>query len=251
VERSGKEAGISIGCWLNTPSLFACEIMAAAGYDAVFLDGEHGILGPHDIDRLTALGKALGLSVYVRVATAGRPQIQQALDAGADGLILPQVRDFEDARACTAYAKYPPLGTRGMGSPRSLKYGDTPANFVDSENRRTRCFVMIETEGAMRDVDRIVALPTVDGLYMGPYDLSLQRGRGQYTKTAGDRADADRIARATHEADKLLGIPAFGDDDLALAKSQGASIITIGDEVSMMTEILRGNLLRVRKQLAG
>lgn len=219
------------------------------GYDAILLDGEHGIMGTREIDGLVALSKALGLQVYCRVATAERPQVQQALDAGADALVLPQIRDHEEARAASELSKYPPLGTRGMGSPRSLNYRDTPDDFVLAENRRTRCFVMIETPGAFQDVEAIAAMPTVDGLFMGPYDLSLTRGRGQYARTKADEVDAGKIAAAAKAAGKLLGVPAFSEQDVALALRYGAHIITIGDDVSMLTESLGSNYRRVRALL--
>jgi 2-dehydro-3-deoxyglucarate aldolase/4-hydroxy-2-oxoheptanedioate aldolase len=216
-----------------------CEILAAVGYDAVFIDGEHGTLSHISIDPIVALARSLGLQVFCRVATADRPHVQQALDSGADGLVLPQIRDFAQAREVTEYAKYAPLGSRGMGTPRSLNYRDTPATFVADENRRTKCFVMIETEKSFEDVAKIAALPTVDGLFMGPYDLSLSRGRGQYQASAADRKDAEHIAAAAASAGKLLGIPAFQQSDFAFARKHSAYVITIADDISVLVEGLR------------
>jgi len=212
----------------------------------VFIDGEHGTFTLETTDRLIALARALGLKVYCRVATPTRPHIQQALDAGADALVLPQIRDLTDAREAAAFSKYPPLGSRGMGTPRSLNYGDTPGDFVLGENRRTKCFVMIETPGALSDVAEIAALPTVDGFFMGPYDLSLTRGRGQYAATDADRVDADTIAREAAVAGKLLGMPAFSEQDIARAVAYGAHVITIGDDLAALTESLGSNYRRVR-----
>jgi 2-keto-3-deoxy-L-rhamnonate aldolase RhmA len=216
-----------------------CEILATAGYDAVFIDGEHGILSYQSIDPIFALARSLKLKVFCRVATADRPHIQQALDSGADGLVLPQIRDLAQAREVTVYAKYPPLGSRGMGAPRSLNYQDTPPTFVVDENSRTKCFVMIETPGSFEQVAQIAALPTVDGLFMGPYDLSLSRGRGQYQASEADRQDAETIAIAAAKNKKLLGVPAFRKDDLGFAHRHRAYIITIADDVSMLVEGLR------------
>src|SRR5262245_22693706 len=215
VARKAKSTGgrkVEVGCWIVSPSHWACEMAAAIGYSAILLDLEHGTINLESADRLIALGRALGLRVYVRVASPDRVPIQQILDAGAHGIILPQVRDLEHARAGSAFAKYPPLGLRGMGTPRSLDYGDTPDGFVAGENGRTLCLVMIETPGALRDVDKIAALPTVDGLLMGPYDLSLTRGRGQYRRTREDLKDSDRIAAAARKAGKFLGMNG-GDPD--------------------------------------
>jgi 4-hydroxy-2-oxoheptanedioate aldolase len=235
-----------IGCWLGTPSPWVCEIIASIGYDAVFIDGEHGTLSPESLDSLILIARCLSLEVYVRVATPTRPHIQQALDSGAQTLVLPQIRDLAHAKEAADFAKYPPLGTRGMGTPRSLNYGATPADFVKRENGRTKCLIMIETPGALSEVKDIVALPTVDGVFMGPYDLSLTRGRGQYVASDADRADSDAIAAAATTAGKILGMPAFSDEDIARAAAQGAQIITIGDDLSALTESLANNHRRIR-----
>jgi 4-hydroxy-2-oxoheptanedioate aldolase len=225
-----------IGCWLQTPSPWVCEILAAAGYDAVFIDGEHGILSYESIDPILALARSLKLRVFCRVATADRPHIQQALDSGADGVVLPQIRDWAHAREAAEYAKYPPLGSRGMGAPRSLNYQDTPPTFVVDENRRTKCFVMIETPRSFAQVAKIAALPTVDGLFMGPYDLSLTRGRGQYQASESDRKDAEIIAISAATEAKLLGMPAFTKDDFVFARNHRAYVVTVADDVSTLME---------------
>jgi 4-hydroxy-2-oxoheptanedioate aldolase len=228
-----------IGCWIASPSHWACEMAAAIGYDAVLIDLEHGTINLESADRLIAIGRALGLSVYVRVASPDRVPIQQSLDAGAHGIILPQVRDLEHARAGSSYAKYPKLGLRGMGTPRSLDYGATPDDFVGTENKQTKCLVMVETPGALRDVAEIAALKTVDGLFMGPYDLSLTRGRGQYVANAEDRRDAARIAAAAAKAGKFLGMPVGDANGMRIAKSYGAGLISIVEDLSALNVGLR------------
>jgi 2-dehydro-3-deoxyglucarate aldolase/4-hydroxy-2-oxoheptanedioate aldolase len=208
---------------------------AAIGYSAVLIDLEHGTINTESADRLIAHSRALGLAVYVRVAAPDRVPIQQALDAGAHAIILPQVRDLAHARAGSAYAKYPRLGVRGMGTPRSLNYGATPDDFVVAENRRTRCLVMIETPGALRDVEAIAALDTVDGFFMGPYDLSLTRGRGQYAATAEDRKDAAKIANAARAAGKFLGIPVGDRKGVDFARECGADFISLTEDLSALS----------------
>jgi 4-hydroxy-2-oxoheptanedioate aldolase len=229
----------AVGCWITSPNHWACEMAAAIGYDAVLIDLEHGTINVESADRLIAQSRALGLQVYVRVASPDRVPIQQALDAGAHGLILPQVRDLEHARLGSSYAKFPKPGLRGMGTPRSLNYGDTPDDFVTAENGRTKCLVMVETPGALRDADDIAALATVDGLFMGPYDLSLTRGRGQYGATAEDRGDADRIAAAAKQAGKFLGMPIGSRAGFAVARSYGAGLVSVVEDLGAMNAGLR------------
>jgi 4-hydroxy-2-oxoheptanedioate aldolase len=238
-DMSRSKRAIETGIWITTPSHWAVEIAKSIGYDAILIDLEHGTVTPESADGMIALGRSLGLKILVRVASPDRVPIQQALDSGADAIILPQVLDLEHARTGSAYAKYPKLGLRGMGSPRSLFYGDTPADFVESENKRTRCLVMIETPGALAQVDEIAALPTVDGLFMGPYDLSLTRGRGQYSASEADLADARSIASAAKRAKKFLGMPAGNPAAVAFAKSAGADFISLGEDLSALNVGLR------------
>lgn len=239
-----------IGCWLQTPSPWVCEILAAVGFDAVFIDGEHGVLTHQTIDPLVALAKAVELQVFYRVAAPDRPHIQQALDSGADGLVLPQIKNLKHASEAAAFAKYPPVGTRGMGFPRSLNYGDTPDDFIEEENARTKCFVMVETPGALEQAKEIAALPAVDGLFMGPYDLSLTRGRGQYKATHADYSDAKSIAIAANSANKLLGLPAFSDDDFNFARSHRAYVVTVADDLSVLVDGFKAKLRSSSAKLA-
>jgi 4-hydroxy-2-oxoheptanedioate aldolase len=245
----GKTQSLKIGCWLTSANPRVCEVLAVTGYDAVFIDGEHGTLSPESIDAMVLLARSLSLEAYVRVATPTRPHIQQALDSGASALVLPQIRDFSHAKEAADYTKYPPLGSRGMGTPRSLNYSDAPPDFIDRENKGTKCLIMIETSGALRDVEEIIALQSVDGLFMGPYDLSLSRGRGPYLANEADDADAYIIANAATSRGKILGVPTFSERDMKRALEYGAEVVTICDDVSALVESLRSNYMRVTKLL--
>ena len=186
----------ALGFWLEYASLPACEIAAKLGYDAVIFDFEHGVIPQAAADELTLVCKRLGLTVYARVAAAERVAIQHALDSGADGVILPQITGLDHARQVTGYAKYPPLGTRGVGYNRTMAYGGVARGFYGRENRRTLCLPMIETPGALAEAEAIAALATVDGLFIGPSDLSMTSGRGPYSASAADLKDLGAIARA-------------------------------------------------------
>ena len=157
--------------WLERPNIAACEIAQLMGYKTVVLDMEHGAIGDEACDTVVVLSRAIGLRCIVRVAAPTRLLIQQALDYGADGVMLPQLENLAHAREACAFAKFPPLGTRGVGYSRIMKYGaytNVDDAFFGAENKRTQCFPMIETAGAFADVKAIAALDTVDGLFVGP-----------------------------------------------------------------------------------
>lgn len=231
---SARKDGPSVAFWLETPSQAACEIGALVGYQLMLLDMEHGVLSVEAADRLIPHGKGLGLTVYSRVAAPERVPIQYALDSGADGVIVPQIRNAQHAREATAFAKYPPLGTRGIGFSRTMDYGETPPDFVDTENRRTKCYAMIETPGALAEVEAIVALDTVDGLFMGPFDLSLTRGRGPFQSTPEDEADARRIGEAAAAAGKHWGMPVGDLEAFKFSADLGAEFVSVADDLSAL-----------------
>ena len=231
---SEKRKGPLLGFWLETDNLAACEIGALVGYDIVVLDMEHGAISTDAADRLVSYAKRLGLTVYSRVAAAARVPIQQALDFGADGVIVPQITDLEHARAVAAFAKYPPVGSRGIGFSRTMDYGGVDDAFLDAENRRTRCFLMIETPGALCDAEQIAALDTVDGLFVGPSDLAATRGRGLPKESNEDEADARKAAEAAVGRKKRWGIPAGTPKAFAFARDLGADFVTINDDLSAL-----------------
>src|SRR5262245_59334336 len=128
-----------IGFWLMSSNLSACESAAHLGYDIAILDIEHGVHSDRDNDHITCAGKAMGPTVYWRVGNWDRLSIQQALDAGADGILVPQIRTVAEARIAASHAKYPPIGTRGLGHSRINHYDSFPSDFLERQNERTRC----------------------------------------------------------------------------------------------------------------
>ena len=227
---------LKIAFWLETDSQHACEIAARTGYDIVILDMEHGVLWVHGVDRLVPFCKALGLVTYVRTAAPERSPIQQALDAGADGVILPQIQSAAHAAEVTAFAKFAPAGSRGMGFSRIMDYAGTPRTWPEKQNAATVCYAQVETVGALQEAAEIAALATVDGLFLGPSDLSMARGRGPNRWAKADVEDLNRVARAARKAGKL-----FATTEAESAKSRkvgldvSADFLPAGDNLSAPT----------------
>jgi 2-dehydro-3-deoxyglucarate aldolase/4-hydroxy-2-oxoheptanedioate aldolase len=200
----------------------------------VIFDLEHGVIPPEMADHLALACKKIGLTVYSRVSSAERVAIQLALDSGVDGIILPQIADLAHAREATAFAKYPPLGTRGVGCSRTMNYGGVAPDFFEAENRRTVCLAMIETPGALTDVEAIACLATVDGLFVGPSDLSMTRGRGAFRATNKDLADFEAIAAAAAKAGKFWALPAPGRKVFDFAIRRCAKFVTVCDDLTAL-----------------
>lgn len=220
--------------WLQTANQNACEIARLAGYDMVVFDCEHGVFDLSALDRLVPFCTGIGLVPFVRVAEASRPNIQAALDMGGAGVILPQIMDLHHAARVSVLAKFPAAGSRGIGYSRTMRYDGPGAEFIDSENKTRLCYIMIETQGAFAEVSAIAALPCVDGLFVGPGDLSLSRGRGLFRDSAEDIADLEAIAQAAKGARKVFAAAGPTPRYARHATKLGAAFVASGDELTAM-----------------
>ena len=168
----GTEA--TIGGWCSIPSPFSAELMGRSGFDWVCIDTQHGVIG---YDEMVPMLQALSITAtpaFVRVPWNQPDHIMKALDAGAQGVIVPMVSTEDDARAAVAAAKYPPMGMRSWGPIRAAL--DVPDYSPETANRRTIVAVMIETPGGVQNLEKILSVPGVDAVYVGPSDLALGHG---------------------------------------------------------------------------
>lgn len=149
-----------------------------AGLDWVIIDNEHGVFGSETIAELSRAGRAAGLTPIVRVPALTYELIAQALDGGAQGVMLPRITSAEQVRQAVAIVKYPPMGNRGSAMGRghtNFRAGDVVQMMADS-NRETFVIVQIETREAVDHLDDILAVPGVDAALIGPNDLSIALG---------------------------------------------------------------------------
>ncbi|MEI7601030.1 aldolase/citrate lyase family protein [Aestuariivirga sp.] len=228
--------------WLMTPNEDACEIASLLGYGTAIIDMEHGTFNQDSAARTVTICRALRLRAFTRVESAERVPIQHALDFGSDGVILPQIKDLEHAKHTTSFAKYPPLGGRGFGGGKTVSYLPAPPHFVEAENRRVSCWAMIETATALAQVEKIAALETVDGLFIGPNDLSLARGRGEYKADGRDHDDIARIAKAAAARKKPWAMPIASRDDRDFACGLDIAFMAITDDRTSLRDGLEANL---------
>jgi 2-keto-3-deoxy-L-rhamnonate aldolase RhmA len=195
---------------------------------------EHGTIEEMALDRLIPFCNGLGLTSFVRVREPNQARIQIALDCGASGVILPQIKDLDHARLVSAAAKYPPRGSRGMGYSRIQAYGPTDDAWIDHQNDSTICYAMIETLGALQSCEAIAGLDCVDGLFIGPSDLSLNRGRGMFSCRKEDIIDMGRIAAAAASKGKLWGAAAGHARYRAEALARAPDLLAVADDLSAL-----------------
>ena len=165
------------GAWSQIASPLAAEIMARAGFDFLMIDMEHG---PSDVLALIAQCQPLNGSntvPFVRAPWNDFVAIKRILDAGAYGVLIPYVNTKAEAEAAVRACKYPPLGIRGIaGSPRAAGYGQNIMNYLTRANDEIFVMTAVETPEAVANLDEILKVEGLDGIFIGPMDLSTSLG---------------------------------------------------------------------------
>ena len=161
-------------CWLTIPSPISAEIMAHQGWDALVVDMQHGMIDLHTAAAMLIAISATEATPLVRVPGCDPTVIMRVLDAGAYGVICPTVGSAAEAETLVRACRYPPAGMRSYGPARALLYSG--ADYFEGANDTVLAIAMIETQDGLRNLDEILSVPGLDGIYVGPSDLSVSLG---------------------------------------------------------------------------
>lgn len=222
---------------LGTMVTLACsstaEILSNVGYDWLFIDGEHG---PLETNELLTILQAIGgrTASIVRVPEGNEVAIKKVLDLGADGVIVPQVNTAQQAADVVRFARYEPLGARGVGLARAHGYGLSFQEYVDSANDRVSVIVQAEHARAAENIEEIVKVPGVDAVLLGPYDLSASLGQTGKLDDPSVVAAIDRITTVCQAAKMPLGY--FGVTSAAVKPfiERGYTLIVAGVDTLLL-----------------
>lgn len=162
----------TIGSWIQTSSPTCAEILANAGFAWLGIDCEHTSVGLQGVEGIARAIHGRDTALLVRVSSANTIEIRQCLDVGASGVIVPMVETAEQARLAVAAAKYPPVGVRGYCFGRMNDWGAKFDEYAAAANTSVVVIVMIESEMGVRNIDEILSVEGVDGIFIGPYDMS-------------------------------------------------------------------------------
>lgn len=212
----------------NSPEIV--EILCATGFDAVCIDAEHGAFSSADLEGACRAAAAAGSQALVRVD--GIPQIAHALDAGAVGVVVPQVESAAQAHAVVDAVRYPPLGHRGAGIGRAAGYGTRFLDYLATANDDIAAIVQIETVAGLAEVRSIAAVEGLDGLFIGPGDLSVSLGVPPGSPE--HLAAMDEIAAAAREFGVPLGL--WCPDVAAVERwaARGARFFLVSGDLGML-----------------
>ncbi len=245
-----KTGGVALGGWLNLPNAFIAEIMAHAGWDVLTLDLQHGLM---DYDAaLSVLHGIAGTGVvpFARLPWNEPGLIMKMLDAGCVGLIAPMISTREDAERFVAACRYSPQGYRSVGPARaSLIYG---ADYVKRANEFVTTIALIETAEAIQRIDEIVTTPGLDGVLIGPTDLTRSlTGQPQLDFTNPTVASAiDRVAAAARRAGVVFGVYTLDEADTRTFASKGAQYLPFSADSRLLERIANDTVTRLRQGIA-
>jgi len=203
---------LSIGTWLTIPHQSIVEILASAGFEWIVIDLEHAAIDYQAMQNIIGHIQGNGMEALVRVSRNDEVVIKHAMDAGATGVIVPMIKTPKEAETAVGYAKYPPWGNRGVGLSRAQHYGigfDTYKNWLTEESV---VIAQVEHIESVRNLDAILDVKGIDGIIVGPYDLSASMGMpGEYEKDEVKKALC-KIDEITLRKQKSLGFHVIQSD---------------------------------------
>ena len=225
-----------INSWLAVPSSFSAEVMANQGWDSLTIDMQHGLIDyPNAVNMLQAISTTETIPM-ARVNWNEPGQIMKILDAGCYGIICPMVSNREEAENFVQACLYPPKGYRSFGPIRGLLYGGSDyAKHADNEILK---LAMIETREALEKLDEILDTPNLDGIYIGPADLSLAIGEEPgFDRPEGSKAYKEilRILESAKKRNLLAGIHNGTVDYAQKMISKGFNLVTVGADQRFMS----------------
>lgn len=240
-----------IGLWLGLANSYTAELVAGAGFDWLLIDGEHS---PNDLQ--TILGQLQAIAPYpvtpiVRPAWPDAVRIKQILDLGVQTLLAPMIETAEEAAAVVAATRYPPDGIRGVGSPlaRASQFNRI-LDYAETANEQICVLIQLETTTGIANLDAVVHTEGVDGVFIGPADLSASMGHlGDPGHPEVQEVIEDSIRRIV-AAGKAPGI-LIGDETLARRYIElGATFVGVGTDTGLMLQASTALASRYKPALA-
>ena len=222
-------------------------LLKNCGFDFFILDNEHGGFDYSDVSKILMTAKLVGITPVVRLADNSRMDITKFADMGAGGFLLPQTDTAEQISEVVKYAKYAPVGKRGISTMRAHTLYDPPeiTGYIKTANETIKIFAQIETAKGVENISDILSVDGVDGFLMGPNDLSCDYG------CLGEKA-SDKILRAIEitseraaRAGKICGIITSDGTYLEKGAACGMTVFSVGSELNLLTSAGKATVERI------
>jgi 4-hydroxy-2-oxoheptanedioate aldolase len=250
VKRIWASRRAAINGWLHSPSPWTAEVMAHQGYDSLTVDLEHGLI---DFQVAVTMLQAISTTAVVPLARVPWNEpgiIMKMLDAGAYGIICPMVETAEDCERFVGACRYHPRGYRSLGPTRAKLYAG--ADYEQHANQEVLALAMVETERALGNIDAIADVPGLDGIYVGPGDLSLSLGLKKRLDNdeAAFLAAIDGIVAACERRGIVAGIHTVAPAYAASMVERGFRLVTVGSDTTLLSAMARQSVDSVRQAMA-
>lgn len=216
-------------CMLDDP--VTAEVYARAGYDAVLIDLQHGAMSVENARHAMAFSALAGVPALARIPVGDYALASRLIDAGAAGIVAPMIESPEDARRFASFVKFPPLGARSWSPLRAPALaGLAPGDYFHAANRLHLAFAMIETRAALAALDEILAVDGVDGVLVGPADLSAALSNGASLDPGAAEVDRalDHVAARCAAAGKYAAAFCFDAARAGALARRGFRLLSVG-----------------------
>jgi 4-hydroxy-2-oxoheptanedioate aldolase len=242
VWRSGRPAW---GAWCSIPATITVEVMGKEEVDYIAIDCQHGLIDYAALVPMLQAVTVTGCTPAVRVPANDSAWIGKVLDAGAEVVIVPMVNTRADALRAVQACRYPPAGIRSFGPTRSGMYLGSDPKTVNAE---VVCMVMVETAEGLENLDQICSTPGLDGIYIGPVDLSISLSGVPQLRDQTDvvLGAIERIRAACAAAGLASGIYAVDSAQAAHYAASGFSMINLANDLGLLRSSLRSELRATR-----
>ncbi|MSR65386.1 MAG: hypothetical protein EXS18_06355 [Verrucomicrobiae bacterium] len=234
LKRKLRQGRTTLGLWVTLESPSITEIATDLELDWVVIDAEHGHLDLKEIIEHLRAARNTNTTALVRIQEIEIGLIKRVLDIGADGIVVPQVRNAEEVAQAVRFAKYPPQGMRGIGAERSTRWGMQFKSATAVANRETMVIPIVENVDAERNIDSILEVPGIDAIFFGPADFSASAGH------LGEWEGGDVKQRIVTLKNKIrarglsCGVIATSAKDGQMRKRQGFQMIGIGLDAGLL-----------------
>ena len=235
----------TVGSWISIGHPSIAEILARAGFDWLVIDLEHSVIGTETAGELIRTIALCGVPPLVRLTSNNADQIKRMMDAGAQGIVVPNVNSAAEAAAAVSATRYAPLGNRGVGLGRAQGYGTGFQDYLAWQSEGPVVIAMIEHKNSVARIDEILAVPGVDGLLIGPYDLSCSMGLPGQTEHPDVTATMTRILEAARLAGRPAGLHIVEPDPQRLQKTlqQGYKFVAYSVDMRLLDVAARAGVL--------
>ncbi len=209
------------------------EILCGAGLDWLFVDLEHSTMSIKDAQAILQ-ATASHVDCVVRVPLNDDVWIKKVLDIGASGVIVPLIRTAEEAQRAVQLCKYPPEGLRSVGIGRAHGYGEKFQDYIESANDEIAVIIQIEHIDAVNNVEKILNVSGIDGLFVGPYDLSASMGKIGQTTDPDVQEAILQVKRAATRARMPMGIFGASAEAVKPFVESGYTLIAVGMDTLLL-----------------